>query len=186
MPFNMLVTSCYVQGTSFKDKDPNSPKVSIQLKDSNSEKILFFVIDDENNPKSKFREFFNMKGSGEKICDLLVYYSNDSNGQDSLIVAETKGTDFERAANQIINTYQKLISNTGFCSNGYCKKLNLKVCCISNRGRIVGIDDKKKKAKDKVIKTTKLNKKDCDFIEPTRFYSFITGTSTSNKQKKKK
>lgn len=182
MPFNMLVTSCYVQGTSFKDIDPKSPKLSFTLKDSNSERAMFFLIDDENNPKSKFREFFNMNEPGEKICDLLVYYSDDATGKNSLIITETKGTDFEGAANQIINTYNKLKLNNGFCKNGYCKDLNLKACCVSNRAKKVGVNNKKKKAMDRIIKTTNLNKKDCDFIEPNMFYSFITG----NKQKMKK
>lgn len=181
MPFNMLVTSCYLQGTSYKDSDPHSPKISLKLANNSKERVLFFVIDEKSNPKSKFREFFGMEEPGEKICDLLVYYSNDDNGENSLIITETKGSDFDSAADQIINTFKKLHSDLKFCNNNYCKKLKLKACCVSNRGKIVGMDDKKKKAKDKVIKATSLSKKSCDFINSERFQDFVTGYSFKKK-----
>lgn len=179
MPFNMLVTSCYIQETSFKDKGPDSPSISIRLKNPNFERLIFFVIDENSNPKSQFRRFFNMSESGENICDLLIYYTDYNTGENSLTITESKGTDFDKAADQIINTYSKLKSKKEFCNNDYCKGLILKACCVSKRAKIVGMDDKKKKAQKKVIEKTGLKPKDCAFIKPEELYGFINSTKAS-------
>jgi hypothetical protein len=180
----MLVTSCYIQETSFKDKSPDSPSISIRLKNPDSERLMFFVIDENNNPKSQFRQFFNMNGSGENICDLLIYYTDNNIGENSLTITESKGTDFDKAADQIINTYSKLKSKKEFCSNSYCKGLILKACCVSKRAKVVGMDDKKKKAERRVIEKTGLKSKDCAFIKPEELYNFINSTKTSRIRRK--
>ncbi len=184
MPFNMLVTSCYIQETSFKDKGADSPNISIRLKSPNSERLIFFVIDENNNPKSQFRQFFNMNGSGENICDLLIYYTDNGIGENSLTITESKGTDFDKAADQIINTFNKLKSKKEFCNNSYCKGLILKACCVSKRAKVVGMDDKKKRAEKKVIEKTGLKSRDCAFIEPDDLYGFINGTKAAIRNKK--
>lgn len=181
----MLVTSCYIQGTSFKD-NPDSVQISISLENPNSERLMFFVIDESSNPKSQFRKFFDMNRSNESICDLLIYYTDNNTGENLLVITESKGTDFDKAADQIINTYSKLKSKEEFCNNNYCKRLTLKACCVSKRGKVVGMDDKRKKAEKKVIDKTGLKSKDCAFIKPEELYGFINSSKVISRNKRNK
>jgi hypothetical protein len=124
-------------------------------------------------------------GSGENICDLLIYYTDNNIRENSLTITESKGTDFDKAADQIINTYSKLKSKKQFCTNTYCKELTLKACCVSKRAKVVGLDDKKKRAERKVIEKTGLKSKDCAFIGPDELYGFINGTKAITRSKRK-
>lgn len=172
MPFNMLVVSCYHQGTSFHDSG-DSPKISIAPK-RDIEKIVFFRIDDSGKIQTPFRQYFSMNRDNEKICDLLIFYKNLKTQKDYLILAETKGEEFEEAADQIINTYKKMTKNHFFCDNSHCQNLIIRACCVSKKMNKYANTDAKK-AKKKIIDTIKIDKNDCDFVDPNDFIRFLRG-----------
>lgn len=66
MPLNTLVETCYHQKTSWGE---NRSKVSIIPEAS--ERVIFFVIDEKSNKRSKIREDLKIEG---QICDLLIFF----------------------------------------------------------------------------------------------------------------
>jgi len=172
MPFNMLVISCFHQGTSFQDSG-DSPKISISPK-KEIEKIAFFRIDDEGRIQTPFRQYFKMNQDSEKICDLLIFYKNLRSQKNFMILAETKGEEFDEAADQIINTYKKITQNHAFCGDSHCQNLNIRTCCVSKKlNKYTNTDAKK--AKKKIIEKIHIDKNDCDFVSPNDFIRFLRG-----------
>ena len=176
MPFNLLVTSCFHQGTTFKDEN-DSPRIVLNV-DSNREKIILFRIDEDGHMNTPFRIAYNMNDDGDKICDLLVYYKNLSSGEHFLVLTETKGKKFDDAANQIINTYKKMGLNNSLRHKKYCEDIDIRVCCVSKRlNKYTNTDAKQ--AKGKIINTINIDKNDCAFVDPYNFIRFLRGEKIS-------
>jgi hypothetical protein len=111
MPLNTLIETCYHQKTNWGE---NRSRVSINPEPN--ERILFFVIDNQSNKRSKIREDFKIDG---KICDLLVFFSKLNNCSDSITkhiicLIECEGKNVVDAAEQIINTYDNLCNKIRF------------------------------------------------------------------------
>lgn len=190
MPFNMLVTTCYKPGSSHHEqgKGRNSG-ISVKLNDPESEKIIFFVIDEQTNPRSKFREYFDMESEGENISDLLVYYSNIEKGINSIVVTELKsGSDFKQATKQLINTINKIKdkveANECLCDK-YCGKLSLRACCVSKGAKGDSPNHEIKNSVARIKKETKIDTKNCAFIDPDAFYNFLNPNAPKTKNRHK-
>lgn len=169
----MLVTTCLHPRTQYKDKsDNNSPEVKIGAK--GEERIAFFVIDDADNPESKFRAFFEASGTEEKICDLLVYYHDPDANKNDLVLTEAKGKDFSSAAKQIINTFQKISQSQTYKNHECCRDITFRVCCVSKRINKNTYSDAEK-AKKEIITKTSIKKSNCAFVQPDDFAKFIRG-----------
>lgn len=104
MPFNLLLLTCLIPGTSFTDSG-----VSVNVKPASGEIVLFFTIDTTSNPNCKMREKLELLD--KTVCDLLVFYHKDE--EIVLCLVELKsGSKAEHATEQITNTYdafQRLI-----------------------------------------------------------------------------
>lgn len=124
MPFNILVLTCLCHGTSLSENG-----VKIRFKpDKENERCLFFEIDDQSNPLSKFREEFDHEGP---LCDLIIFYSAYERSQHLKVIcfAELKGNDIEHALKQIKETYNSFIrKNNIFCRD----KIIFKGCIRAN------------------------------------------------------
>ena len=172
MPFNLLVTQCFLQGTAFEDTG-DSPRISVSP-DKTREKIIFFRIDEDGDTNSPFRIAYNMNHDGERICDLIIYYKNLNTGEQYLVLTETKGTDFDRSADQLINTYQKMGLKTCLIRKRYCDNLNVKLCCVSKKINKITLTSAKQ-AKGKIIEKVKIDKNNCAFVDPFNFIRFLRG-----------
>lgn len=172
MPFDLLVTSCFHQGTKFKD-DGNSPEITL-TPDPSREQIIIFRVDESGHMDTPFRKAYNMDHEGEKICDLLVYYKNLDTKKKYLVLTELKGTDFDGAADQIINTYKRMSLNHCLRNKKYCNDIVIRACGVSKRlnGRT---NTDAKKAKGKIIEKLNIDKNDCTFVVPQNFLRFLRG-----------
>ena len=107
MAFNMLVKTCLHSRLSFKG---DSVDISFSRdKEYKDEKVLFFIIDENNNTNSKMRRYLaDSKGRPHegKLCDLLIYYSRDDLQNDVICFVELKKNkaDEKEAIEQVIET----------------------------------------------------------------------------------
>jgi hypothetical protein len=102
MPFNTLILSCLLsRDTSFSEKGAR-----VSVTPLSGETILFFVIDENSNERSNFRNDLDING---KVCDLLVLFAKRDCENKILCFVELKsGDDFKKGTNQIIDTYNSL------------------------------------------------------------------------------
>ena len=99
-PMLTLVTSvlqsCRVQGTSFRQSG-----ITVSTRPLAGETIIFFLIDcDEGRTSLKMTE------SGVKICDYIIYYTNDGEDGEIVCLLEVKGKNLKIAANQVLITHE--------------------------------------------------------------------------------
>jgi len=118
MPFNtLLLSSCLIPGKTSYTEDG----VTITLQPQNGETILFFSIDDQSNPNCKLRPLLGLAQAGMKICDLIVFYANDT--ERIICFVELKGSNIQTAKDQVINTFitfnAKLNSSLTFTAKTY-------------------------------------------------------------------
>ncbi len=105
LPFEILLLSpCLLPGqTSFKEK-----KASVKVEPQAGETILFFNIDDKSNPGCKLRQFLWGTETGQKICDLIVFYAKESERVICFVELKDNIRDLGHATEQVINTYNSL------------------------------------------------------------------------------
>ena len=84
MPFNTLLLTCLVHGTSVSQK-----AVSVSVKPEKDETILFFSLD-----RPTVRRDLDIKRDGV-VCDNLIFYSKD--GKQVLCLVELKANDTRQA-----------------------------------------------------------------------------------------
>jgi hypothetical protein len=99
MPFNTLLLTCLIPGTRFSESG-----CVVRLKPEPQETVLFFHVDDQSNPDCVLCEDLGLEG---KVCDLVIFYALEDRKVLCLLEMK-KGQDFEKAAKQIMNTYQYL------------------------------------------------------------------------------
>lgn len=109
MPFNELMLNCIQEGSSYNE---NNIKVRMTTHQK-EETVLFFVIDEQSNCCSKFRDLMKLV----HICDLLIYYSKKDKTSTSrkgestkktICLVELKGSDIKKAVEQITETQKGL------------------------------------------------------------------------------
>ncbi|WP_445173279.1 hypothetical protein [Microcoleus sp.] len=102
MPFeNLLLSSCLLPGqTYFKES-----QASVEVKPLTGETILFFNIDDQSNPGCKLRQFLWGTETGQKMCDLMVFYAKDSERVICFVELKHNIGHLGHATKQVINTY---------------------------------------------------------------------------------
>jgi len=105
MPFeNLLLSSCLLPGqTYFKES-----QASVEVKPLTGETILFFNIDDQSNPGCKLRQFLWGTETGQKMCDLMVFYAKDSERVICFVELKHNIGHLGHATKQVINTYNTL------------------------------------------------------------------------------
>lgn len=150
MPFNILMTHCLVDKTSWND-GPDSPKISFGPQ--SGEKIFFFSIDAKKAEDSRyrFREHYNLVN--KNICDLIIYYVNFECETRFLIFTEIKGKDLEHAHKQLETTYSAVITHPDFkdfCDSGCNARVNVVLLTVSERIQPSNLDSKLKKWKRKI------------------------------------
>lgn len=108
MPFEiLLLSSCLLPGQTFFKESKASVKVEPQA----GETILFFNIDDKSNPGCKLRQFLWGTATGQKMCDLIVFYAKDSARIICFVELKDNISDLGHATEQVINTYNALKLN---------------------------------------------------------------------------
>jgi len=102
LPFEILLLSpCLLPGqTSFKES-----KASVKVEPQAGETILFFNIDEKSNPDCKLRNFLWGKETGQKICDLIVFYAKESERVICFVELKDNIGDLGHGTDQVINTY---------------------------------------------------------------------------------
>jgi hypothetical protein len=115
LPFNELLVTALIHGTSYTDKKSNSirgSKKSISLKPKSGEVILFFEIDNDYC-SLKYKLIENKKIDDEgTVCDLLIFYSKPIPVK-ICFLCELKGDTEEqikKGVNQINNVFEYLKS----------------------------------------------------------------------------
>ncbi|HFD38750.1 MAG TPA: hypothetical protein ENJ31_02700 [Anaerolineae bacterium] len=103
MPFNTLLLTCLIPGTSFTEQG-----ATVRMEPRSGETLLFFAIDDQSNPGCGLRQAINLYDGA--ICDLAVFYVPSDRDRNILCLVELKGSELDRAAEQIRNTYRALSS----------------------------------------------------------------------------
>ena len=106
MPFNTLLLTCLIPGTSVSE---HGGRVSVEPQ--SGEVVLFFVVDDQTNPDSTLRQDLGIVGA---ICDCVVYYVKGD--KKVLGLVELKGSNLDRALDQIMNTFQCLRQSLRACT----------------------------------------------------------------------
>jgi hypothetical protein len=105
----LLLSDCLIPGkNSFKES-----KALVNVTPTDDETIILFNIDDQSNPQCKLRQFLWGKQTGQKMCDLIVFYAK---GVDRIICfVELKDNidDLGTATEQVINTYSQLKTHLG-------------------------------------------------------------------------
>ncbi|MDJ0735259.1 MAG: hypothetical protein QNJ47_14575 [Nostocaceae cyanobacterium] len=121
MPFNtLLLTGCFLPGkTSFKENG-----VEIKVQPESGETILFFSIDEQSNPSCKLRQVLKIDRQNMKICDLIVFYGKDNHRV--ICFVELKGSDLERAVEQVENKYKSLTNILSSRCNSFISKAYIK------------------------------------------------------------
>lgn len=106
LPFEtLLLSSCLLPGrTDFKESN-----ASVKVTPLPGETILFFNIDDQSNPGCKLRQFLWGTETGQKMCDLMVFYAK-GNSERVICFVELKHNigHLGHATKQVINTYNNL------------------------------------------------------------------------------
>lgn len=106
MPFNGLLLTSLTHKTHCEDKNRVSVEPKKDLK--SGEKVLFFELDKDLNPKAKFRkilkEVYNSNDS--KVCDCLIFFKSPRSN--TICLAELKGSDIDKAVKQLTETGKKL------------------------------------------------------------------------------
>ena len=98
MVFDALMLTCLIHETSFRE---SGNTISVQRQ--SGETVIFFVLDDQSNPRSSVRSDVGISG---ELCDCLIFYSH--NTEITLCLVESKGADVEKAIAQITNTKRHL------------------------------------------------------------------------------
>lgn len=97
MPFNTLLLTCLSPKRSFSEAGGR-----IRFNQGTNETILLFVIDQRSNPHSTVYQDLIINGL---VCDLIIYYIKDD--KKIICFIELKGSDIQRAVEQIGNTFNK-------------------------------------------------------------------------------
>ena len=155
MPFNLLMTHCLVNGTSWNDSS-TSPKISFEPK--SNEKIFFFSIDvdKEVDPRYQFRKHYNLVN--ENICDLIIYYINFKEGRRLLLFTEIKGKDLNHAHKQLETTYNAVINHgdfDDFCKSGCSARVSVGLFAVSDRIQTSNLNSIHKKWKRCIKQSSK-------------------------------
>lgn len=150
MPFNILMTHCLENKTSWNDS-PKSPSISI--KPENNEKILFFSIDSdsETEHKYKFRKHYGL--IGKNICDLIIYYVDFDRDIRRFIFTEIKGKELDHAHTQLETTCSAVINHPDFktfCEIGCNKMVDIWLLTVSDSVKPSVMNSKVKKSKRNV------------------------------------
>lgn len=125
MPFNNLILSTLLDGETTYEE--NGIGVSIQRKVGES--ILFFEVDDSNNPCSNIKSQYGITN----ICDVIIFYSKGNSKKQRerkkpvLCFLELKGSDVKHALKQTINTCECLKRCIG-------TKVEYKILIVSKQG----------------------------------------------------
>jgi hypothetical protein len=99
MPFSKLLL---VSANSQRYIEENKDKVILkELR--NGELALFFKIDEY-----KVKMSLNMVGEGQKCCDGLIFFSQDTQNERVICLVEMKSKSLEQAAEQIRDSYKVL------------------------------------------------------------------------------
>jgi hypothetical protein len=104
MPFNTLLITCLIPGTSFKE-----PGCRVRVEPESGETVLFFAVDDQSNPNCAFRRDLGLSGV---ICDLVVFYARGDRRMLCLVELK-RGSDVPHAVEQIVNTRTCLCRKLG-------------------------------------------------------------------------
>lgn len=100
----LLLSDCLLPGkTSFKESN-----ASVNVPPTGDETIILFNIDDQSNPQCKLRQFLWGKKTGEKMCDLIVFYAKGADRIICFVELKDNIDDLGTATDQVINTYSQL------------------------------------------------------------------------------
>lgn len=118
LPFEILLLSpCLLPGqTSFKES-----RASVRVDPQPGETILFFNIDEQSNPACKLRKFLWGKETGQKICDLMVFYAKENERVICFVELKDNIGDLGHATEQVINTYNsfKVHLNSSYTAKAF-------------------------------------------------------------------
>jgi len=174
MPFNKLIPTCACtkQNLRYKPKEPKSPELKCHADEN--ERIVFLEIDDGSNPESCIRQYCNIEGPNEPLCDILIFY-NVSTKKDGEIIhnkilclVEIKGKDIKHSVEQIVNTYKAINSKFIDRSSDYYP---FKWACHVLSKRIGSAPKNIKKYKMELIKS--LHTRNCDISDKEDITPFI-------------
>lgn len=108
MPICPLLFNCFTSESSCSE---NQSRIEVDRRNlEENEEVLFFLIDENLNPRSNFKKLFDLDNE-EPICDCIVLYRDiDESLRGSVSVAfiELKGSEVSHAKEHIINTKRKL------------------------------------------------------------------------------
>jgi len=126
LPFEtLLLSSCLLPGrTDFKESN-----ASVEVTPLPGETILFFNIDDQSNPGCKLRQFLWGTETGQKMCDLMVFYAK-GNSERVIGFVELKHNigHLGHATKQVINTYNNLKRHLQKSYTSYTPKAFISAC----------------------------------------------------------
>ncbi len=150
MPFNNLVLDALLDDMTAYEENG----VGVSIKKDRGETILFFEVDDANNPCSSLKTSHNIKN----ICDLIIYYSKGNvkkqrqRKRPVLCFLELKGSRFIDALDQTISTCERVKKKV-------VGKVEYKICIISRHGSApsVGKDPNLKNKLKKCVGDVKKN-----------------------------
>ena len=122
LPFEILLLSpCLLPGqTYFKES-----KASVKVEPQAGETILFFNIDDQSNPGCNLRQFLWGTETGQKICDLIVFYAKESERIICFVELKDNISDLGHGTKQVINTYNTF---KGHLQKSYTAKAFIYAC----------------------------------------------------------
>lgn len=118
MLFDALMITCLVHGTSHRESG-----VVVSVKPDPDEIILFFAIDEQSNPKSRFRSILKIR-SDERLADLLLFYQKGE--KLILAIVEQKGKNIQIAGEQVANTARHLQKYTK--ESTYLRDVKIRLC----------------------------------------------------------
>jgi hypothetical protein len=150
-----MALTCLIPGSSYGEK---GSKVSVRKE--NNETVLFFVIDDKANEASTFRQDMELQG---KICDLIIFFSDENRSEKILCLVELKRGDENDSVEKILNTRNALLRKFG---KGHLDRIKLKAYVHTMGGS---------------HKDTKKNKADLIKVIGEKNYVDISGTDDIGK-----
>ncbi len=121
MPFHTIIPNCLCSGQNFRYKSGTPRSIDLEIHANKDEKVILFEIDEKTNEISNFREYCDMCGKGQAICDLMIFYFSGNDKAKTrrkhkiICLVESKGLDIDHALTQIENTLLKIrekFSNT--------------------------------------------------------------------------
>jgi hypothetical protein len=92
----VLLQGCRMQGTSVRESG-----ITVSTEILAGETIIFFHLDCDEG-----RTSLKMTDEGVKICDYIIFYTEDKEDKEIVCFLEPKGTDLKVAAKQVEQTHK--------------------------------------------------------------------------------